>query len=641
MIGEIQKNTSVSIYQPSQEVRDLTTLVRKDYSYGYDVLRKDWPELNGYSIIERMNKDQRTFQSFVDESVDNPDEAWKWIGTRSLARKKAFAMHAHMTSNFIIPVVFPQNSSQEDDKAMAGAMRDIVEWEIINSNYRQSFLLATMGMLVNPVVYIQADYNEVFQKILEKQENGEYITKEIIDEVLSGLDCKVLSADQILITNAYEQNIQKQRAIIKRRYVEYSELEVKYKEHDNWNSLSSGIKSVYNDEDGLFYDIKDDDHPDLVEEIVWEHRRDDAEVCFLNGIYFGNENVNFNPIKHRDNYNAPKYDIVPFGYHRINEHFFYFASMMFEVGWDDKLIDAMYQTTMNREFLDLEQPIAYIGFDKVDTSVVFPGGSISSVSPDAKVQPILPPKTGNPYRALQEIEDSMSEASLSETEMGTLPEASQKAYSVAKVSQNAKILLSGAMKNMGESVSQLGSLLIDIALQHLTTAQIDEITGEIKYRDFVLENQMIGSRKVSKKIRFDESLMGKKFSEKERKVYAMNLLEEVGYPDNKQAIYVLNPHLFSKMRYLVRIEPNEMLPKNAEFDKIIMERLYELLQNNPHINLENLTRELLYASRPQNVEDLMSKQNQNQMKSVIQQIMGKQKQPTQLPGLPANVGAMS
>jgi len=629
MIGEITKQTQVSMYQPSDEVAKLSSLVKKDYSYGYDVLHRSWPELNNYSVIERMNKDQNTFQSLVDESVDNPDEAWKWIGTRSLARKKAFALHYHMTSSFTVPNVFPQNSSQEDDRAMSNAMRDIIEWQTVNSNYRPSYILASMGMLVNPVTYIQADYNEVYQQIKEKTDKG-YTKTRILDEVLSGVNCNVLSADQILITNVYEQNIQKQKAIIKRRFVEYSELESKYGKHENWGYLQAGIKSIYSESDGLFYDIKDDDHPNLVEEVTWENRKEDSEICFLNGIYFGNENIEWNQINHRDNNNAPKYDIVPFGYHRVNEHFFYFTSLMNEAHWDDRLIDAMYQNTMNREFLDLEQPVMVSGVDKVDTSVIFPGGVIASSNPDAKVQSILPPRQGTPYQALQVIEDSMSEFGVSEIQTGALPEASQKATTIASAERNAKILLSGVMKSLGESVSQLGALLVDIALQHLTTAQVDEITGGLKYREFVLENQMVNGKNVSKKIRFDESLMGRTMSEAKKKEYAMKMLEENGYPDNKQAIITINPHLFSKMKYLVRIEPDEMMPKNAEFDKVIWERLYTLLRKDPLVKPDALVRELLYASKPQSADNLMAEpQEVNQ----IEHIMGQQKQ---LPAMPNN-----
>ena len=115
----------------------------------------------------------------------------------------------------------------------------------------------------------------------------------------------------------------------------------------------------------------------------------------------------------------------------------------------------------------------------------------------------------------------------------------------------------------------------------------------------------------------------------------MKLLEEIGYPNNKQAMYVLNPHLFSKLKYLIRIEADEMLPKNKEFDKMIIERLYSLLRQDPLIDPETLVRKLLYASFPQDVENLMSKQNQQQIQQMAGQIMGQGKQ---LAGMPNMAG---
>lgn len=646
MIDTLESKKEVSAYQPSEDVIEITKSVRADYQYGTEILNKPYSELGGYSVIDRMNKDQRTFQSFVDESDEDPNEAWKWKGTRSFARKQAFAMHAHMTASYIVPGVVPQNSAQEEDKAMAAGMRDIVEWETINSNYRPAFMLATMGMLVNPVVYLQGDYCEVYQKIKEKTAEG-YSTTEILDEVLSGLNCRVLSADQVLITNAHEQDIQKQRAVIKRRYVEYAELEAKYGDHPHWAFLQPGVKATFDAETGLFYDIKDDEHPNLVEVAIWECRRDDMEVPFLNGIYFGNiDNVDWNPIKHRDNRNAPKYDFVPFGYHRINEHFFYYASLMFEVGWDDKLIDAMYQVTMNRELLDLEPPTMVSGVDKIDTSVAFPGATLATLNENARVQPLMPPRQGNPYIAMQAIETSMREAGVSEMQMGGLPEASQKAYTVAKVEQNARILLSGVMKSLGESVTRFGDLMIDIALQHLTTAQIDEITGELKYREFVLQNQMLNGRKVSKKIRFDEALIGHNMSEKEKKKYAMQILEDSGYPETKQSILVLNPYLFSKRKYSYYVDPDEMMPKNREFMRIMTERMYSLLRKDPLIDPESLVRKLIQTSFPQEIEELMAKRTAETGQMDIASILGKgggagamEGAAPMLPALPASAGA--
>ena len=614
MVGDILSKTPVSTYQPSEDEVLFVKNVKKDYGIGDAILNNTTSELNFYSPISRANKDQRTFNSFVDESVDDPNEAWKWRGTRSLARNKAMAMHAHLTAGYIIPNIVAQNEQQQEDRDVSEVMRDSVEWLTVNSNYRPSFLLAAQGMLVNPVTYLEADYCEVYQTITERNETG-YKKLKVLDEVLSGFNANVLSCDQVLITNAYQQNIQRQRVILKRKYVEYSELKAKYGEHYNWDCLAPGIKSVYNDADGLFYDVKDDEHPYLVEEVIYYNRREDAEVPFLNGIYFGNENIEWNPIKHRDNRNAPKYNITPFGYERINEHYFFFKSLINRVGWDDQLIDAMYEMQMNREFLDLDTPIAVTGEEKVDSDIVFPGAVAVFQNKDTKVTPIIPPSSGNGYRAMKDIEDSMSLSSISDTEMGQIPTNTQ-AYTVSQAAQNAKILQSAVKQTMGESVRQFGDLMVDIVLQHLTTTQVDEITGNLSYRSLLLADQTINGKKVSKRIRFDAALLGKDMSEEAKKDYNMKLLTEVGYPDNKEHLYTVNPLLFSKMKYMSRVEPDQMDIKTKEFKQTLMERLYSLLANDPQIEHEALLRKLLYSHFDSEADELIVK---NQTQSVLGQ----------------------
>lgn len=610
MLADIYKNSQVAAYQPPDEVAKFTSVAKKEFTLGTDILRRPWDELNGHSVIDRTNMDKRTFNSFVDESVDDPNEAWKWRGTRSLARNKAMAMHAYMTQEYIIPAIFAQNDNQEEDQAVSEVMHDLVEYLTINSNYRQSFMGVALGMLVNPVTYLEASWNEVFQTIKEKSEGG-YSKQEILDEVLSGFKANVLGPDQVLITNAYEPNIQRQRSICKVHYREYTELKQQYGDHPNWTYVQPGMLNVFNSDDGLFYETKDDTHPFWVQETTYMSRTDDTEVCFLGGIYMGNDNVEWNPMRHRDNRGAPKYNITPFGYEPISEHFAFFKSLMFRVGWDNKLLDAMYEVTMNREFLDLEMPVAVSGAEQVDTSVVFPGAQISSLNPNFKVTPIIPPRGTNPYAALREIEGSMEESSISKTQTGALPEASQKAYTVAQAAQAARTILGAVGKTLGESIRQYGDLMVDIVINHMTTPQVDEISGNSSYRKFILQDKMMDGKKVSKEIRFDDELMGRPMTKGQHRQYAMKMLEESGYPDNKKAIVVLNPFLFSKMKYFTRIEPDQMSPKSKYLEQVLMERLYSLLLNNPNVDLAELTRELVNEFKPGAAGKLMAKQTAN------------------------------
>jgi hypothetical protein len=614
MIGEIYQNkTPVSHYQPSKEIADFTNYVKKDYSQGNEILHRNWTELNNRSIVDDQDRGKRTFNAFVDEDIEDPATAWQWRGTRSKARNQAIALHAQLTAGYIVPMFMAQNDDDEEDMDFSEVMRDTVEWMINNSNYKDSFLQVTMGMLVNPVTFMGADFANVFQTIKTKLATGKYQTEQVLDEVLSGFQAPIYGATEVLISNAYEQNIQKHRFNIKRRYIEYGEAQAKYNKHDNWIFVQPGIKSLYSDDDGLFYDLKDDDHDFLVEEVTYQNRRDDTEVCFLNGIYMGNmESVEWNPIRHRDNKNAPKYNIVPFGYQRVNEHYFYYKSLMNSQYWDNQLLDAQYQIGMNRAFLDANMPIAISGTDKVDSDVIFPSSVVAFEDPNTKVSPLLPQANlAGIFSAMEKVESSMDESGVSATSQGQLPQASQKATSVAIASRNAETLIKGVGKNLAQSVVQVGDLMKDIAIQHLVVPQVDEILGEnvkLKYKTLTLQNKVIDGREVSKILRFDESLLGNNMTEKQKRSRSMALLEETGYPKLKKHIYQINPELFSRFKYLTKVEPEKMFPENEEYKQAIMSQIYAQFAENPFISLEALTRKTLYATFRSETEELMKKE---------------------------------
>src|SRR3990167_3823213 len=129
MIGDVYKSrTPVSAYSPSKEIADFTSYVKRDFSFGNDILTRSWVELNDLSVTERDNRDRRTFNAFVDESIEDPAEAWKWRGTRSKARNKAIATHAQITAGYIIPMVMAQNEEGEEDRLFSDGMKDIIEW---------------------------------------------------------------------------------------------------------------------------------------------------------------------------------------------------------------------------------------------------------------------------------------------------------------------------------------------------------------------------------------------------------------------------------------------------------------------------------------------------------------------------------
>lgn len=617
MTGEINKN-NISSYQPSEEIAAFTSEVKKDYMLGEEILNKPWPELNNRSVLEDENRGQLMFNAFVDTEVEDPNEAWKWRGTRSMARNKGVVMHANLTANYLLPLFVAQNEDDEVDRDFSEVMRDIIEWMTSPtvSNYQSSFLQMVFGMETNPVTFLGAEYSEVFQTIREKQEDGKYTTREILDEVLSGFQAPIYSSSQVLITNAYERNIQRQRRIIKRRYVEKEELEAKYGEHPNWQFVQKGVRSVYSEEDGLFYDAKDDDNPNLVAEETAMSRRGDSEVCFLGGIYMGAENIDDNPMRHRDNFGAPKYDVIPFGFHRIGEHFFYYKSMMNAVGWDNMLYDAMSEVVMNRAFLEVDMPIVTSGGDKIDSDMVFPRAVISSESENFKASPLLPPSNmAAGFSALRETEKSINDGTVNETTSGQLPDASQKAYNVAQAQAASKKLITAVGKSLAESIVHYGDLMKDIAINHYTAPQIEELTGgklKMRYRSFLLENKSVGGKIGNRSIKFDENLIGQEMSDtpgaglySEQDYANVGLLENKSRKNNQPSLILVNPKLFARFKYLTRADVEEMFAKNQEYWQPVLLNLKTALAQDPYTNQEFLTRKLGQAYFQSEGEDMV------------------------------------
>lgn len=600
MISSIYKDSvPTSSYLPSRDVIEFTNIVKKDYSTGHNILNKSWNELNESSVISDMNRGRKMFNAFVDESFDSPADVWKYRGTRSYARNKGIAMHANLTAGYMLPTFQAQNDDDEIDRGVSEFMTDLVEWmaQDENSNYKENFLALVFAMESDPVVYLGAEYQKVMQDIKIKSEDGKFSKKEIMDEVLSGFKAPIYTADQVLISNAFERNIQKHRFNITRKWTEYQEAEAKYGKHENFSYVGAGKQTVYNEDDGLFYEIKDDEHPFLVEEVTYKNRRDDTEVCFLGGIYMGNTNVENNPIKHRDNFGAPRYNIQQFGFYPIGSHFFFYKSMMSAMRWDNALYDASTEIIANRAILDAEMPIAVSGSDKIDGDIIYPNAVVAFQDKDTKVSPLMPPSNLNPLIAsLNMTAESMDSASVNETISGALPAASQKAFTVAQAQANSKKIIGGVAKGLAGSISRYGLLMADIAVNNLSIPQVDDIVGDnarLKYKKFVLQNKEIGGQRMSKKLSFNEDLIGTEMTDEEVKMKNLNLYGES--EKTKTALMQANPEMFAKMKYYARADYKEVFAQSDETMQALLMALEAQFRQNPYVDQEALVRETFHS----------------------------------------------
>jgi len=590
--------SKLSLYQPSQDVMELTRHSKEQYDLGHRVLHQSYPELNDRSVIDDEQNGKKIWNAYVDEGSDSPYDAWKWKGTRSEARKRGVAMHAQLTAGFLYAGISAQNTDDKEDRAAGDFMRGLIEWMADNSDYGSSFIQATMGMMMSPVTYLGAEYADVMQKVKVKVDNG-YRIDEVLDEEFSGFRAPVYSASDIMITNPYLSpfNFQRQTCVVRNRYLDYSDAKKKYGNHPNFEYVQRGFISVFNETDGLFYDVKDDENPNLVKETICSWRGDDLEVAYLQGIYMGSDNVEWNPMTHRDLKNNPKYNVVPFGYSLISEHFAFYKSLMNNLQWEDSFYDEFSRNVMNRELLDLIPPTVSTGDENelVKTSVVFPGAHVTAKSKDFDIRSILPPASGNRYAALSEIKKSMEDNSISDVQSGQLPDVKQTATAMVATSQSSKTLIRGVGKVLGQSIIAYTRLMVDLAVWNLSTVQINEINGQERYRQFVLPNRISKGKRVGKVMRFNGDLVGKSMSEREKTLHNVRLAEEQGYPDNDKEIIEMNPEMTGRMKYLISFDPEEMFIQNQAQMQVMLQNMYGQLRQDPLLNAEPFLREYMYA----------------------------------------------
>lgn len=621
MIGTIERNTkgepvsAVSAYNPTPEVAELTSLISIDYGIAYNNLHRSYEEFSHRSVIEEMNAGQRIFNSYVPPRSENPDESWRAQTVRPLARNKMISIAAHVTANLIYPSLFAQNEADEEDAMAAQVMGDIMEWVQERADYDRVFLFAVIAMLSNPAVVVEVSYVKALIKARKLASEGAKV-QEVLDELNSGIKLGIVPCDELLIANTREFYIQKQRFVIRRRYIDFDEAKSVHGKHKNFEYVTPGVKAVYSADDGSFFDIKDDDNPTLVEEVTYFNRREDMEVTFVNGIYVGKDNIEDNIIKHRRTVllpdgeiaTIPVYKFAKSGYEPIDEmRFFYYKSAASKLGPDQDLIDTLYNMVIDGTFLSVMPPVNVFGSEEQDTGVVYPG-AVNYFSHEAKAEAM---NTGSNLTAgmntLNMVENSMSQSSQDDTRMGISASGSQTAFEISRMEQNAQIQLGLFGKMIGFLVRDLSELIIDDIIMHLTVAQMNEIIGgevSMKYNTFLIKEKAGENGKTKKKIEFTDEIMGEVDIKKKQ-------LELLKRESDDTRILLVNPYQFARMKYMVSVQADAVIGKSQFTQKSLNLEAYDRMIQNPHVDQKAVTKDFLVETFAEGeTEKYMAKQPQ-------------------------------
>ena len=579
---------SLSAYQPPQGEADLCLMVKKAYEHGENIQNTPYREFNNKSLIERMNEDQRAWLSWSPEPYEGEDD-WRWNGIRPITRNKVIATAAHLTAQLLVPQVFAQNENDEEDRATANVMRDLIEYNIKRSNYETAFLFGVIGALVNPVSYFSVDYARGYQEIWQDGKR-----EQVIDDMFSGFQNSLIPPEDILIENPYQFEIQKQDWIIhKKGYISMGEAEALYGEYENFQYVQPGIKRIIND-DGKFYDVVDV-NDSMVEYVCYKNRRKDMEIHRLGGVYMGNPNTEYNPFVHRTNRNKPRYNLAKFGYEPVDTmRFYFYKSLVAKMSNDQEAADREWQMYFDSSFLATFPPVITTGAGKIDRSVVVPA-TVTDMAKDSTINPIQISQPNVALQALREAERSITETSMDSQLSGQEGDVEKTRGESVLLQQNAETNLGLAAKMISSAVSQIGDLMVDDIIRYQSIAEMSEITGKETYKTFLVNGKVKGGKDKTSYIRFTDRFAGQEMSDEEKEMEEYKLLEEAG--DDRE-IYEVNPYLFSRMQYLITIDAERMLQRNDAFERAFKLETYDraimnpLVQADPEAQLK-ITRDFL------------------------------------------------
>lgn len=610
--GKINTVTHPTVaYFLTEDEKKIYNQVLNDYNRAIILFNKPRAEFNDRSVRTEIDMNERAFNSYIPPRSQDPDESWRAQTVRPITRNKLISIAAHVTANILYPNVFAQNDKDNEEKEAAQVMRDLIEWTIENSNYSRQFLMAVITALVDPVVIVHAEFAEVMRKVRDMQDDGTYSVSDIVDEILSGFQLRVLRGNELLIANVFESDIQRQRFLIRNQFTDYEEEKLIYGDNEKFKEyVKPGVRIIFDQSSETFYQVYDREMQGyMVNKVTYYNRSLDLELVFINGIC----------VTGYDRPNPRKDKLYPFaktGYEPLNNgQFFYYKSAANKLGSDQEIVDTLYNMVIDGTFLALMPPIALYGSEEVNSSVTIPGTVTSFRDPNVKMENMAPKsdiRAG--LEMIAKVEQSISESSQDALQAGgNNPGPTRTAREVLLQQQNAKTALGLFGKMIGFLVEDIGKLMIGDILQHMTVGQLAEIEGDdmaMKFRSFLLHDKTIEGKKRTKKIEFtDKYLNSDGMTPDEMMAESFDILKAQGGPDADVTLLRVNPKIFRTLKYKIRVDPDQLSPKSKSLEDAMKLEAYDRLIQNPYVDQMAVTQDfLLDAIKPGESAKYMKKQ---------------------------------
>jgi len=590
-------------YRPSDKEKEAIALIRKSFGIGHQNMFTPRREFNDLSLVERLSVDQMSFNTYQPNNGNGNEgdvmNSWRSNAISPVVRNKSISIAAHATARLIFPKVFAENENSEEDQSAAIVMEDLMEWRGRQSGYSRTFLNSVIAALYSPAAILHTEYVEATRVVHEIGDDGKYIKKEIIDDEFSGFQDSVVPCNELYIENFYEHNIQRQGFLIWRKVITYSAALAKYgNKYENFKHVRGGLIMMYDDANSAFYYVYDTNLTgELCEEITFYNRSLDLQLTMVNGVLL-TEADNCNPRLDK------RYPFTKTGYEKIDSgQFFYYKSLVFKMGPDEKIINELYPMIIDGTYLSVFPPMFARGGEEIGSDVIVPGAVTTLSSPDADLKAInMSSNLAAGMKTMQDVMKSISQTSVDPQQQGDSSPGTKTAFEVSRLEQNAATDMKLFMQMIGFAVEDYGKLAMSDIIQYMTVGQVQDIEGmddegmQLRFQSFILPDRQGENGSKTRKIEFDMYLPNEPITQDQYLEMSYDILEKEGGPDSKKELWKVNPELWRKNKYGLIVSPDILHPLSEEIERAFLLEEYDRAIQNPLANQENVFKDfLLYA----------------------------------------------
>lgn len=582
------KKLSLSSYKPTPDDQLILNMVVDHYAKSTNILNKPRMEFDDLSVISASREFQKRFNTYTPNDgrgYEGDMDNWRSRAIKPIQRNKTIAIAAHATATQIRPKIFATDKFNTEQKKAAKVMELLMENACNNAKYDKVFFKAVLLSLTNVASHVYSEFGQVYQNFkTEKGEDGKYKIEKRLNETYSNFNDEVLMPEEVLIENFWEDDIQKQGYIMKRKIISYSQAQIKYTQYDNFQYVRPGVICIGSNE-AYFYKTDSELQGTGVEEVVYWNKSLDVRLVILNGVLI-TDNDEPNPRLDK------MYPLSKFGYEVFGQiNCYYYKSLISKMDKDADIVNTLYRILIDGTLLSVMPPSAVTGSDNtVDASVMTPGTVTTFSSPDTKVTPIGPNVNLAPaFNLLGTVEGSINESSASPIQQGIASGGSQTAYEISKLEANANTVLGLYTKMIGDFVVQYGNLKKGDILQYQTIAQVEDILSDNK---LVYQTFIVNSDQGASKIDFNSPYPAEMTKDEELNA-SYDLLEE---ENNEVAIYKVNPEVFSQLKYSCIVKPDVLQPRSEELERALSLDIYNQAIANPNVDALAVTEDFLFGA---------------------------------------------